>query len=459
MLKIVALGLAGIVGLGLAGIGFSACAPAPRDQPRRARETDIRLERDFALLRDEVRPNATLPAILSSHRIAADQGAALLDAVARVFDLRSLKAHHPYEIELAFDGLCRQFRYQIDPDTFLRVRGSRPPDHAQAPPQFTAEVVPYRKEHALVAIHGHIDSEHNSLVAAINGTGENVTLAIALAELFAGDIDFDHDLQPGDEFEVVFEVVVREGARAGYGDITAATFTNQGKTFSAYRYQVPGGKPAFYDADGRSLKRFFLASPLKFEPRVTSGFSFRRLHPVLGYTRPHYGVDFGAPTGAPVVAIAEGVVEQARFTAGGGNTVQIRHASGYESEYLHLSAFGAGIRAGAHVSQGQLIGRVGATGLATGPHLHFGLKKNGEHVNPLAEQRKHPPGEPIPATLRAAFDTSRDADRARFVSASAALVAAAATPPPVAAPLAGAPAAGVAPVPAPTATAPGGQQQ
>jgi murein DD-endopeptidase MepM/ murein hydrolase activator NlpD len=404
----------------LGGMWLSGCTPEKIAAPQ-VRQADIRLERDFDLLRDEVRPNATLPAILSSHRISAAQGAAVLDAITRVFDIRSLKAHHPYEIELAFDGLCRQFRYQIDPDRFLRVRAKKPTPDQPKPetPEFVAEVVPYRREQALVAIHGRIDSDHNSLVAAVNGAGENVTLAIAIADLFAGDIDFDHDLQPGDEFEVVFDTVVREGVRAGYGEIAAATFTNQGKTYSAYRYQVPGGKPAYYDAEGRSLHRFFLASPLKFEPRVTSGFSFRRLHPVLGYTRPHYGVDFGAPTGAPVVAIAEGVVSLAGNTGGGGNTVKIRHASGYESEYLHLSAFGSGIRAGAHVSQGQVIGKVGMTGLATGPHLHFGLRKNGEHVNPLVEQRKHPPGEPIPAALRASFDASRDADRARFVSAVA----------------------------------------
>jgi murein DD-endopeptidase MepM/ murein hydrolase activator NlpD len=400
----------------LGGVWLSGCS---RDavRPRPSRHADIRLERDFDLLRDEVRPNATVPAILSRHRISAEQGAAVLDAITRVFDIRSLKAHHPYEIELAFDGLCRQFRYQIDPDKFLRVRARQSAE--QPKPEFVAEVVPYRREHAQVAIHGRIDADHNSLVAAVNGAGENVTLAIAIADLFAGDIDFDHDLQPGDEFEVVFDTVVREGVRAGYGDIAAATFTNQGKTYSAYRYEVPGSKPAYYDAEGRSLHRFFLASPLKFEPRVTSGFSFRRLHPVLGYTRPHYGVDFGAPTGAPVVAIAEGVVSLAGQTSGGGNTVRIRHASGYESEYMHLSAFGAGIHPGVHISQGALIGKVGMTGLATGPHLHFGLKKDGEHVNPLVEQRKHPPGEPIPATQRAAFDAARDADRTRFVSAVA----------------------------------------
>jgi murein DD-endopeptidase MepM/ murein hydrolase activator NlpD len=409
--------------LGVAAACGAGCVQERVEAHSPRRDADIRLERDFNLLRDEVPRNATLPAILTSHRISAEQSAAVLDAITRVFDVRGLKAYHPFEIELTLDGLCRQFRYQIDQDRFLRVSGARTKNQPQAPPTFTAEVVPYRKERALVAIQGKIDSDHNSLIAAMNAAGENVTLAIALAELFGGDIDFDHDLQPGDQFEVVFEQTVREGVRASYGDIVAATFTNSGKTYSAFRYQVPGGKPSYYDADGRSLKRFFLASPLKFEPRVTSGFSYRRLHPLLGIARPHLGVDFGAPAGAPVVAVADGVVEQARNTGGGGNTVSLRHAGGFETEYLHLSAFAPGLRAGAHVSQGQLIGKVGMTGLATGPHLHYVLKKNGTFVNPLVEQRKHPPGEPIPPSELAEFEAARDANRGRFVSASTPLLA------------------------------------
>jgi murein DD-endopeptidase MepM/ murein hydrolase activator NlpD len=338
-----------------------------------------------------------------------------------VFDVRDLKAHHPYQIELTLDGWLRAFRYQIDTDRFLQV--SIPPATAAplpAPPDtvFTAEVMPYRKERALVAVRGTIDANNNSLIAAMDAAGENIQLAIGLAEIFGGDIDFGHDLQPGDSFEVVFEQVVKEGARAGYGEIIAATFTNDGKTYSAFRYQVPDGKPGYYDEQGRSLKRFFLASPLKFEPRVTSGFSYRRLHPVLGIRRPHLGVDFGAPKGAPVVAVSDGTVVSAAFTRGGGNTVTLRHTSGYETQYLHLSSFGAGIRGGAHVSQGQVIGRVGSTGLATGPHLHYVLKRNGEHVNPIAEHRRHPPGDPIGAEHRAAFEKARGEAHARFVSAS-----------------------------------------
>jgi murein DD-endopeptidase MepM/ murein hydrolase activator NlpD len=147
---------------------------------------------------------------------------------------------------------------------------------------------------------------------------------------------------------------------------------------------------------------------LRFEPRVTSGFSRRRLHPVFRTCHAHLGIDYGAPAGAPVVAVASGTVISAGRSGGSGNMVRIRHASGYESYYLHLSAFGKGIRSGAHVDQGRLIGRVGSTGTATGPHLDYRLKKNGVFVNPLVEHRKLPPGEPIAPALIAAFRAQRD---------------------------------------------------
>jgi murein DD-endopeptidase MepM/ murein hydrolase activator NlpD len=410
---------------GAMAVTATACRQ-PAQQRRSAHSRDIVLPRELTTVASQVPANATLPEILATHRIRPEHGTKFLQALTGVFDVRDLKAHHPYQIELTLDGWLRAFRYQIDTDRFLQVTvppaapapDTRPPDTV-----FTAEVMPYRKERALVAVRGTIDAKNNSLVAAMDAAGEQIQLAIGLAEIFGGDIDFSHDLQPGDSFEVVFEQVVKEGARAGYGEILAATFTNDGKTYSAFRYQVPGGKPGYYDEQGRSLKRFFLASPLKFEPRVTSGFSYRRLHPVLGIRRPHLGVDFGAPRGAPVVAVSDGTVVSAAFTRGGGNTVTLRHSSGYETQYLHLSSFGSGIRGGAHVSQGQVIGRVGATGLATGPHLHYVLKKNGAHVNPLAEHRRHPPGDPISAEHRAAFEKARAEAHNRFVSASPALMA------------------------------------
>jgi murein DD-endopeptidase MepM/ murein hydrolase activator NlpD len=185
----------------------------------------------------------------------------------------------------------------------------------------------------------------------------------------------------------------------------------------AIRFTPPHGKPGYYDLQGRSLRRFFLRSPLKFEPRITSGFSRRRFHPVLHTYRAHLGVDYGAPTGAPVVAVSAGTVLGATYDRANGRMVRLKHASGYETYYLHLSAFAPGVRAGARVAQGQVIGRVGATGLASGPHLDYRLRKNGVFVNPLAEHRRMPPGEPIPAGARVEFESVRDRAVERLTAA------------------------------------------
>ena len=212
---------------------------------------------------------------------------------------------------------------------------------------------------------------------------------------------------------------MRDGRLVGYGSITAAVLSNDGRHLQAFRFQPAGAPPGYYDAEGRSLKRFFLRSPLKFDPRITSGFSTSRFHPILHISRAHLGVDYAAPMGAPVVAVSAGVVTFAAFTSGGGRTVRLRHASGYESGYLHLSAFGPGIHVGAHVSQGQLIGRVGMTGLATGPHLHYELRKNGAVVNPQIEHKKLPPGT-IPASQMDAFRAARGTTLHRVGAAAAA---------------------------------------
>ena len=152
------------------------------------------------------------------------------------------------------------------------------------------------------------------------------------------------------------------------------------------------------------MKRFFLASPLKFQPVVTSGFSKARMHPVLREVRAHLGVDYRAPAGAPVVAVADGVVVSAGMSGGAGRMVHLRHANGFETEYLHLSSIA--VKAGGHVRQGELVGRVGSSGLATGAHLDYRLKKNGVFVNPVTAHRAMPPADPIPAAQKAAFETA-----------------------------------------------------
>jgi murein DD-endopeptidase MepM/ murein hydrolase activator NlpD len=295
--------------------------------------------------------------------------------------------------------------YEIDADRFLRIVN---PDRSR-PEVLDADVLLFDKDIAVVAIQGEIDSAHPSLIAATDAIGERVELAMALADIFAGQIDFDSELQPGDGFEVLFEKASRAGEFAGYGNILGARFVADGKQYQAFRWTDPTtGKSAYYDESGRSLKRFFLMSPLKFEPRITSRFSRSRLHPVFHTRRAHLGVDYGARHGAPVVAVAAGTVVSAGWAGGGGKQIRLRHAGGFESYYLHLSSFASGIRRGVHVDQGQFIGRVGATGTATGPHLDFRLRKNGVFVDPVRERRRQPPGRPIPPAHLQAFQEARD---------------------------------------------------
>jgi murein DD-endopeptidase MepM/ murein hydrolase activator NlpD len=387
-------------------------AASPSSGSRHA--ADLVLAPDATTAEGTIGPGETFGELLERHGVDPADRTAFGATVEPTFSSRQLRARQGFTITVGHDGRLRELIYRVDPQRYLQIRPTADPARA-----FQAQVVSYRREVALVAIRGDIDRDHPSLVAALEEAGEDVGLAVGIAELFAGDVDFYRDLQPGDSVEVVFEQILREGERAAYGDIVAARLTNAGHVYTAFRFQPAGGKPAYYDAAGLSLKRFFLASPLKFEPRVTSGFSYRRLHPVLGIRRPHLGADFGAPRGAPVVATADATVVSARYTGGGGNTVTLRHAGGYESRYLHLSSYGPGIRAGTRVAQGQLIGRVGSTGLATGPHLHYELMRNGRHVNPVAEQKRNPPGAPIAPTDRDAYAAVRAELDQRFVGAAA----------------------------------------
>jgi murein DD-endopeptidase MepM/ murein hydrolase activator NlpD len=381
---------------------LAACTAAP--VAPRARGRDIALPQDTLTIDARIARNATLESIFREAALRADVAVAAIEAVSGAFRPRHLlRAEQPYRIVRTIDGLLRRFEYQIDADRFLRVLC---PDTAQ-PDRFDVEVVAYEKTTEVSAVRAGIDSEHPSIVAAIDAAGENVRLAIDLAALFSGDVDFENDLQPGDRVEILYEKVFREGQFASYGNIVAARLLNDGRDLQAYRF-VQNGKAGYYDERGRSLRRFFLRSPLRFESRVTSGFSFRRLHPVYGQYRAHLGVDYGAPVGAPVQAVASGTVVAAGYSGGAGLMVHLRHANGFESMYLHLSSLGKGVRRGARVNQGQLIGRVGASGTATGPHLDYRLKRNGAYLNPLTVHRKLPPGEPIAAAARAVFDAERE---------------------------------------------------
>jgi murein DD-endopeptidase MepM/ murein hydrolase activator NlpD len=390
------------LGLALAAILGAACTRAgdpPRPAPSRP---DVFLARDTESIRGRIPNRTTLAALLASSRLRSDLVPAIVSLTHTVFDPRRLKADHTYLLERTFSGLVRRFEYEIDQDRFLRVLG--PSD--RQPEELTVEVVPYRKDLVPAWAQGEISTDATSLFAAMEQVGEGADLSIELADIFSGEIDFNSELQPGDRFDLTFEKVYREGAFLKYGDVLAATFSNGGRVLKAIRYTVPGGKPGYYDDHGRSLKRFFLKSPLKFGAPVTSRFSHARMHPILRTLRPHLGVDYGAPAGSPVIAVATGVVVSAGWSGEGGLMVHLRHASGYETFYMHLSKIFA--RVGQHVGQGDLVGRVGMTGLATGPHLDYRVRKNGTPLNPLTLLRALPPGEPIPAGLMAEFAAERD---------------------------------------------------
>ena len=391
-------------GLLVGGLLLAGCASPEDGAPPPSPGSDIFLESEIQTIEKVVPRGATLATLFAAHDLTGDLAYRLVESIRAVYDPRRLRVGNPYRLMRALDGQFRRFEYHIDDDQFLRVS-----DASAGGLAFDAELVPYVKERFEIAVRASIDAEHSSLVSALNGRGEDVRLAIRMAEVFSGEIDFNNDLRRGDHFEVLFEKFLREDEFAGYGDVLAAEFVNAGRQVQAFRFQLPGDdEPLFYDAEGRSMKRLFLKSPFRFEPRITSRFSYRRGHPVLGVDRPHLAVDYGAPTGTPVIAVTNGQVVSAAMSGGSGNMVRLRHTNGYETYYLHLSAFAKGMRPGARVVQGQVIGRVGSTGLATGPHLDYRIRKNGTFVDPLLEHRNLPPGDPVPAEHLELFYETRE---------------------------------------------------
>ncbi len=241
----------------------------------------------------------------------------------------------------------------------------------------------------VVRLEGVVES---SLFGAMEAAGGGSELAVRVAQIYQWDIDFFRDLRQNDSFVVVAERQEIDGEFYDWGTIYAARFINRDRVLDAVVYPDDQGRLGYYDLEGHPLRKQFLKSPLEFS-RVTSRFSTNRFHPVLKRRMPHYGVDYGAPTGTPVHVTSDGTVTLAGRNGGGGNMVTVRHTNGYETNYLHLSRFAKGIRRGVRVSQGQVIGYVGSTGLASGPHLDYRVQLNGRWINPLSISS--PPVEPL----------------------------------------------------------------
>ena len=301
------------------------------------------------------------------------EAARLIADVKPAYDLADIRSGQV--LTLFFEnGLLRNLVYAIDRDRFLAAE--RAPGGG-----FRGRVaaVPYETRRETVRLR-----IENSLYEATLAGGEMMELFEPLSRMFEYDVDFNRDIQPGDVLSAVLEKKYLDGKLAAYGDILAAELLNHGQGIRVVRYAAPGGGMGYYHPDGRSTKRMFLRCPLPFV-RVTSRYGMRT-HPMLGYSRRHSGTDFAAPYGTPVRATASGVVTARGRDNGRGNFVSIRHANGFASHYYHLNRFAAGLRAGLRVGQGQVIGTVGSTGLSTGPHLHYGLLKNGRYLNPLRLQ-------------------------------------------------------------------------
>lgn len=339
-------------------------------------------------------PNQTITQALAKQGLPREVIHQIIDSAAPVYNLAKVKARQFYWLCLTEDGAFLNFRYPVDDERYLTVY------HDSSQDCLVPVVKNYNFKTEVETVSASID---DSLFASVMNIGEKDQLALDMAEIFGSDIDFNTDIQKGDSFKVLVEKRYLNGEFSKYGRIQAASFTNAGKEFTGFLFHDEDGKPAYFGPDGKSLKKSFLKSPLRFG-RITSRFSLARLHPVLKIVRPHLGVDYGAASGTPVQAVGAGVVTSAGYSGGGGKTVSIRHAGGYETKYLHLSRIA--VKRGARVSQGQVIGNVGSTGLSTGPHLDFRVYKSGRAINPL--KVIFPPGDPVRSSEFASFAAMRD---------------------------------------------------
>lgn len=320
-----------------------------------------------------IRKGMSLSDILTQHNFSPPEIYQLREETKPVYDLAKIKAGQEFRVFQTPDGKVRSLEYDIDELNFLQLRREEG--------KFKGEIKKIPYEIRVKMVFGLID---DNLITAVNEQGEGDYLALSLAELFAWDIDFYTDLRRGDTFKIVFEKKYLENEFIGYRNIQAAEFINQGKSFQAFRYSYPDTKESdYFDLEGNSLRKEFLKSPIKFA-RITSRFSFNRLHPIRKVYRPHFGVDYAARVGTPVQTTAEGTVIFVGLRGASGRMVRIRHRNDYETIYLHLRNYGRGIRKGAKVKGGQVIGYVGSSGESTGPHLDYRIKYRGKYINPLA---------------------------------------------------------------------------
>ena len=346
----------------------------------------------FHQVSGHIKRNGFLSSILLEHGITMQEIDILIKNSAAVFDVRKIRSGNNYTLFCSNDstGRANYLVYEHDPSTCYVFSFND-----------SLNITEYRKEVKKVIKYASITIE-TSLWDAMMAGGMPATLVAGLSDIYAWSVDF-FGLQKGDSFKVVYEEILIDDKSIGVGKIFGAQFTGSGSTIYAIPF-IQEGKESFYDDGGNSLRKAFLKAPLHFS-RVSSRFSSARMHPILRIRRPHYGVDYAAPVGTPVLAIGDGRVTLAGFENGSGRIVRITHNSVYSTAYLHLSRFGDGIASGSFVKQGDIIGYVGSSGLSTGPHLDFRFYRNGSPVDPLKVEA--PSVEPVAEANKQDFEKSK----------------------------------------------------
>ena len=321
---------------------------------------------------DVVKPDDTLYTLFKRMNIRDEDAIKFLMLAPEAHALnRELIPGHRLEIKTNLDGKLLHLEYEIDNETIL-VAGLTPQGY-----QLATEKLVLQNQHVLKSA-----IITNSLFGATDDAGIPDQIALQIADIFSGQIDFQGDLRAGDQFKVIYEAFYNAGELMKVGNVLAVEFVNNGKTYQAVHFGNAEGKLAYYTPDGISLHKSFLRSPLEFT-RISSTFSAGRFHPILHRMRAHQGVDFAAPTGTRVKASGDGVVDFVGRKDGYGNAIVLKHAGGISTVYGHLSAFAPGLHQGQQVVQSDIIGYVGMTGLATGPHLHYEFLIGGVHHDPL----------------------------------------------------------------------------
>jgi murein DD-endopeptidase MepM/ murein hydrolase activator NlpD len=394
--RLVAAGLAAVA-LGLAASGLAilgsrwtsapppppvvveAPAPEPAAEPPRERLQTV-----------EVKRGETFVSVLARAGVSGRVGHEVAAALSRAgADLRRLKPDDVIEITWTPADEPTAVSWQESPWLgYAAVAGED---------GWTVKVLETTPDVRVATVQGEVE---RSLFEAVEQLGEQAPLVMALVNIFEWDFDFTADTRAGDRFRLVVEKRYAGEHFVNYGRVLAAQYTSGRRTLTGVGFTPGRARFDYFDLDGRSLRKSFLKSPLEFT-RITSRFSYARPHPILGGAMPHLAVDYAAPTGTPVRAVSDGVVTQAGWDGSYGLTVRLRHRSGYETLYAHLSRLATATRAGRRVNQRQVIGYVGSTGRSTGPHLHYEVIKSGRRVNPLNE--KFIPGDPIPPREREEF--------------------------------------------------------